>query len=83
MRGVTISNMNYQDEKLRWEVTESLKSFHGHNVRLTGEVTTPDKGTLPCEAYVWHPDGTHGYEHTVDGVTWILRERSIFDRQLS
>ena len=71
--------------KMATEAERSLNIFHGHPCTVSGSVHTYANnvnGQRVAEAYVRHPDGSCGYEHTVDGVTWIPRERSVFDRSL-
>ena len=66
--------------KLSESARDSLRRFHGHDVTIVGSVNTSvgSTGLRASEAYVRHPDRSAGYEHTIDGVTWIPRERSIF-----
>jgi len=67
--------------KLSTDAERSLATFHDHKVTIQGSVNTYANNvndTRTAEAYVIHPDGSRGYEHTIDGVTWIPRERSIF-----
>ena len=71
--------MDFAGFKLSSDILHSLEQFHGHAVSYRGGDTYRNSvGTLATEVYVTHPDGSYGYEHTVDGITWIPRERSIF-----
>lgn len=75
--------MEFKGYKTSTEAKESLENFHGHKVTILGSVNTYANNVnsiRAAEAYVIHPDGSRGYEHTTDGTNWIPRERSIFDR---
>jgi len=57
-------------------MTASASRYHGGSVVSTlYPVATEDV----AELYVFHSDGSHGWEHTVNGVVWIPRENPVLD----